>query len=196
MAEKTCHYDCSSYPDKLGPYPDISDIGVFLGYSITAGLAVVIVIGCFLIAYRPDEDPFATKSGVQSNSNFQPNPTDRAIVQRLQPILPSLGLSRQDDHPLHRDMTKAMLTMSDIQLLAGLSILISGFTQIRCGLSAYHWQKLVPSLVCKHHTPLLLDLSSKLSMQTASRARVADLYDGSHGCHVNRGHNSHPLFRF
>jgi hypothetical protein len=36
-----------------------------------------------------------------------------------------------------------MLTMSDLQLLTGLSILISGYTQLHCGLSAYHWQKIV-----------------------------------------------------
>lgn len=33
--------------------------------------------------------------------------------------------------------------MSDLQLLTGLSILISGYSQLRCGLSVYHWQALV-----------------------------------------------------
>lgn len=32
--------------------------------------------------------------------------------------------------------------MSDLQIVTGLSILISGFAQLRCGLSAYHWQVL------------------------------------------------------
>ena len=36
-----------------------------------------------------------------------------------------------------------MLTMSDFQLVTGLSILISGFTQMNTGISAYHWQRLV-----------------------------------------------------
>lgn len=36
-----------------------------------------------------------------------------------------------------------MLTMSDFQLITGLSILISGFTQLDEGISAYHWQRLV-----------------------------------------------------
>jgi hypothetical protein len=36
-----------------------------------------------------------------------------------------------------------MLTMSDFQLITGLSILISGFTQLDTGISAYHWQRLV-----------------------------------------------------
>lgn len=33
--------------------------------------------------------------------------------------------------------------MSDFQLITGLSILISGFTQLPTGISAYHWQRLV-----------------------------------------------------
>lgn len=33
--------------------------------------------------------------------------------------------------------------MSDFQLITGLSILISGFTQLDTGISAYHWQRLV-----------------------------------------------------
>ena len=33
--------------------------------------------------------------------------------------------------------------MSDFQLLSGLSMLIAGYTQLRCGLQVYHWIKLV-----------------------------------------------------
>lgn len=36
-----------------------------------------------------------------------------------------------------------MLLLSDFQLLTGLSIMISGFTQLRCGISIYHWHKVV-----------------------------------------------------
>jgi hypothetical protein len=30
--------------------------------------------------------------------------------------------------------------MSDLQIVTGVSILISGYAQLRCGLSTYHWQ--------------------------------------------------------
>jgi hypothetical protein len=33
--------------------------------------------------------------------------------------------------------------MSDLQILTGFSILISGYVQLRCGLSAFHWQIIV-----------------------------------------------------
>jgi hypothetical protein len=36
-----------------------------------------------------------------------------------------------------------MLIMSDLQLITGLAIMISGFAQLRCGLSTYHWQRTV-----------------------------------------------------
>ncbi|KAI8934952.1 hypothetical protein NX059_008619 [Plenodomus lindquistii] len=39
--------------------------------------------------------------------------------------------------------TKCVLLMSDVQILTGLSILISGYAQLHCGLSVYHWQILV-----------------------------------------------------
>lgn len=39
--------------------------------------------------------------------------------------------------------SKCVLNMSDLQIVTGLSILISGFTQLGCGLSAYHWQIVV-----------------------------------------------------
>src|ERR1700677_4250930 len=33
--------------------------------------------------------------------------------------------------------------MSDLKLMTGFTILISGYTQLHCGLSTYHWQVLV-----------------------------------------------------
>jgi hypothetical protein len=38
---------------------------------------------------------------------------------------------------------QCVLTLSDLQILTGLSILISGYAQLHCGLSVYHWQILV-----------------------------------------------------
>jgi hypothetical protein len=33
--------------------------------------------------------------------------------------------------------------MSDFQLLTGLSVLVSGYTQLRCGLAIYHWERIL-----------------------------------------------------
>lgn len=40
-------------------------------------------------------------------------------------------------------MEKAVLLLSDTQLVTGLAILIAGYSQLNCGLSAYHWQMMV-----------------------------------------------------
>lgn len=40
-------------------------------------------------------------------------------------------------------VNQCVLTLSDLQILTGLSILISGYAQLHCGLSVYHWQILV-----------------------------------------------------
>jgi hypothetical protein len=37
----------------------------------------------------------------------------------------------------------AVLMFSDQQLVTGISILVSGYSQLRCGLSTYHWQIVV-----------------------------------------------------
>ncbi|KAF2800694.1 hypothetical protein K505DRAFT_370017 [Melanomma pulvis-pyrius CBS 109.77] len=171
MLEKSCHYDCSMHPDQLSPYPDISGIGVFLAYAITTGLTVMIMIAYFLVAYRPDEDPFGGKSVSQSDVTFHPNATDMAIVAGIQRLFPFLRGSRRSHHRLYRGFTKAMLTMSDIQLLTGLSIIISGYTQLRCGLSAYHWQKIVNIawFTSTTHLSCLTFLRNYLSQRKAQR---------------------------
>jgi hypothetical protein len=38
---------------------------------------------------------------------------------------------------------QCILNMSDLQIVTGISILISGYAQLRCGISTYHWQVMV-----------------------------------------------------
>lgn len=38
---------------------------------------------------------------------------------------------------------KCILSMSDIQIVTGLSVLISGYSQLHCGLSTFYWQIIV-----------------------------------------------------
>lgn len=35
------------------------------------------------------------------------------------------------------------MTMSDFQLITGFAILLSGYTQLQCGISVYHWERVV-----------------------------------------------------
>jgi hypothetical protein len=54
--------------------------------------------------------------------------------------------------------------MSDLQLLTGLAIMISGFAQLRSGLSTYHWQRIVNTawFICITHLCCLTFLRDHL----------------------------------
>ncbi|KAJ2979292.1 hypothetical protein NQ176_g3350 [Zarea fungicola] len=133
-----CGYDCAKPPATVPPNADISGIGVVTGYVATAGLAIVIIAVFFLFAHDPDNDPFQNQTCVQVRSRtsaFRPNPVDVAIFGSFR---------RRTLQPRFKDAAlKCVLAMSDLQILTGYSILISGYLQLNCGLSAYHWQMLV-----------------------------------------------------
>jgi hypothetical protein len=63
--------------------------------------------------------------------------------------------------------------MSDLQLLTGLAIIISGFAQLRCGLTRYHWQKIVDTawFACVTHLCCLTFLRDHLL-----KNRIAQLW--------------------
>ncbi|CAO2649903.1 Nn.00g011950.m01.CDS01 [Neocucurbitaria sp. VM-36] len=148
MASPTCPVNCSIRPDKLTPYPDISGIGVNLSYTITAGLALCLVLAYYILAYRPDISPFGEATKGTSTASFEiirPNPIDNCLLfwrigkHGNGPIVNS----SVSDNRIRSALIRCMLIISDFQLIAGLSTLISGFAQLRCGISTYHWQKIV-----------------------------------------------------
>ncbi|KAF2828419.1 hypothetical protein CC86DRAFT_380367 [Ophiobolus disseminans] len=156
MSANTCSYDCRNPPKQPEPEPDVSGIGVTLAYTITAGLAVCIFIAYYCCAYRPDVDPFHQAGeprdqgkGKTPNASFRTNPIDDYILcWRIKPHHPNIHASRnQPESARHSRIQKAfincMLLMSDFQLITGLAIMISGYARLRCGLSAYHWHKIV-----------------------------------------------------
>lgn len=52
-------------------------------------------------------------------------------------------LSWRPSRRLEYAMEKSVLILSDTELVTGLGILIAGYTQLTCGISAYHWQIMV-----------------------------------------------------
>jgi hypothetical protein len=186
MSAGTCSHDCSRRLTELSPEPDITGIGVStssplaahlissdannkkisLSYTITAGLAVLIVILYYIFAYSPHSDPFSGSSkdaGQQSGRVHQPNPIDTYILfwrspgvrkgasiasvapVKLRRINPALTQVRFPTcfNQTRTNGTKCMLIMSDLQLITGLTIMLSGFLQLNCGLSTYHWQRVI-----------------------------------------------------
>jgi len=137
--------DCSrSFPD-VTPYPDISGIGVVVGYAATGFIVVSILTFYYVLAFQHDLDPFRKKDetvGGGQAASFRPNPIDSLVYGALKKIHLRKPNSTQISHRLNTSLIKCVLSMSDIQIVNGISILISGYVSIG-SLSIYHWQVLV-----------------------------------------------------
>ncbi|KAJ5696149.1 hypothetical protein N7536_006561 [Penicillium majusculum] len=117
------------------PVPDNNDItgqGVIANYVATAGIAVLLIIIYFFVVYDPALDPFRKTDQDSSNHSFRPNPVDEIILRTVRHIPKRLMGDR-----------KCILAMSDLQIVTGLSILISGYAQLHQGISSYHWMVIV-----------------------------------------------------
>ena len=134
-----------------------------MGYVVTAFLVILITSSYYLFTYQPDLDPFrqSDDAGDQTAvSRYRSNPIDKVILQWVAKWLPrnpeeeNASYSRVEEALIKvcarigmrtgsLTVLKCVLNMSDLQIVTGLSILISGFTQLSCGLSAYHWQIVV-----------------------------------------------------
>ncbi|KAH6614342.1 hypothetical protein C7974DRAFT_74404 [Boeremia exigua] len=133
-------------PTELAPDPDISGIGVTVAYTSTAALALLLVIADYIFVYHPDTASAADREGIKHDHPSKVNPIDEYLLYwRLGTNREIRGIERWGEKGLRvkNAATHAILTMSDFQLVTGLSILISGFTQLDSGISAYHWQRLV-----------------------------------------------------
>jgi hypothetical protein len=86
--------------------------------------------------------------------------------------------------------------MSDLQIVTGISILLSGYAQLRCGLSTYHWQDALSpdlhysdsqqadhglgSLLLQPYTHVMPDLSAKPLAPISRPKTVAVDRDADH----------------
>ncbi|KAF2805838.1 uncharacterized protein BDZ99DRAFT_574127 [Mytilinidion resinicola] len=99
----------------LLPDADISGIGAILGFSITSYLTLLLLIVNYAFVFDPHR--------WGENGRRYTNPLDLKL----------LGFIRNG----------SVLILSDTQLVTGLAILSSGYSQLNCGISAYHWQIMV-----------------------------------------------------
>ena len=96
---------------------------VLVGFLATAYLTFIIVNVYYLNGYVPDE--------------FL-NSIDRGIINTLWRKARSRPAKIWE--PTFRN---AVLMFSDQQLVTGLALLTSGYAQLRCGISSYHWQMII-----------------------------------------------------
>ncbi|KAJ5922724.1 hypothetical protein N7516_010427 [Penicillium verrucosum] len=154
MAESV-HVDCSAPPGPYEPDNDISGAGIVVSYISTAALAVLIIIVYYLTVYDPWVDPFenADPDAAQEGLMWdQINPLDDFILGLLRSgpayiskrVLDSRKLlSPRARSRLERVLIKCLLVMSDLQIVTGFAILLSGFTQLESGLEALKWRTIL-----------------------------------------------------
>ncbi|RTE81097.1 hypothetical protein BHE90_004416 [Fusarium euwallaceae] len=139
-----------SYPE---PYEDIEGVGVLVGFLGTAWLMIAMLLVYYLVFYDPELDPFADKSCQgRTQAVFKANPIDEMLLGFIRrcnrKILGRFGCFGKDGPSpslsrLRQSMTRCILNFVDVQLIAGLGILISGFLSLNQELSAYHWSMVV-----------------------------------------------------
>ncbi|KAL4744627.1 hypothetical protein BDW72DRAFT_208869 [Aspergillus terricola var. indicus] len=114
---------------------------VVIGYVGAAGITVVLIICHYLVAYEPTLDPFPDENTVGYRSvPFRPNPVDLMILRYIKwPFRGFVARVFSSWTYLNTPLTSSILAVSDLQLAAGTAILISGYAQLQCGLSSYHW---------------------------------------------------------
>ncbi|KAJ5523842.1 hypothetical protein N7494_010492 [Penicillium frequentans] len=190
MAE-SCNFNCSAPQVPYLPDSDISGAGVVVNYVATAALAVLIIFVYYVTIHDPSIDPFnTTRGGALSDRH---NPLDDLLLRCLRsgPAYISkhvLG-SRQILSPrawsqLERVLIKVksihsghtshicLLLMSDLQIVTGFAILLSGFTQFQCGLAALNWRIILDLawFSCLTHLSCLTMLRRHLYTHTFERA--------------------------
>lgn len=121
----------------------------------------------YLVVYDPMQDPFRKTHQDTLRSSFRPNPVDVVFLQTLRKLSKRVFSWRR-----HRisarverifikvfcelmtyfkpvgsiccsNILQCTLSMGDLQILTGLSILISGYAQMSKDLSSYHWMVIV-----------------------------------------------------
>lgn len=160
----------------LSPYADISGIGVVAAFVGTAFIALFLVICNYLIAYKPKANPFSTApddrlegscahcgqgvaslpastAGTRSKKDdadwWHPNPIDTMFLDWIRDVTPRRMpfLARFSSRRIGDAFVECIISFSDVQLLTGIAILVSGFLSLGYGpgptISAYHWQMVV-----------------------------------------------------
>ncbi|KAF3001832.1 hypothetical protein E8E13_003819 [Curvularia kusanoi] len=140
--------DCANHPTTARPNADITGIGISLAWLITAGLALSLVIASYFIAYRPDFNPFTLENtGLQSErgSYLKSNPIDYLFLKwRLRKATVQVSAEAElQSNRIREALTLCMLTMSDYQLITGLAVLISAYSQLNSGISTLQWDRVI-----------------------------------------------------
>ncbi|KAI4657181.1 uncharacterized protein J4E79_007797 [Alternaria viburni] len=115
----------------LLPDSDLSGIGVILGFSISAYLTLLLLIIHYITVHNVHQ--------AKITSNTHTNAVDHRVLTFIRSRIFSWTPSRRFQYAIE----KSVLILSDLNLVTGTAILVAGYSQLKCGISAYHWQMMV-----------------------------------------------------
>jgi hypothetical protein len=145
--------NCTSYPP-LQPNPDISGLGVYvtrtiwnfdtpmtwltlcpvlIGFLVPPILTLLLCIVQFLINQE-------CSTRIDKAAKLKARQALRMITGLFGR---EIKLSAKSSNKWISAIEGSILAASDQQVVIGISILISGFTQLKSGISSYHWQSVV-----------------------------------------------------
>ncbi|KAJ3539856.1 hypothetical protein NM208_g5315 [Fusarium decemcellulare] len=123
-----CLFDARG--DEIEPYGDVGGPGVLAGFLGTAWIAVFFVILHYVVVFDPEQNPFEVTERAAVDEPARPwkaNPID---------LLAKNLIRKGTGRPKART---SVLSMCDVQIVTGLGILISGYSDLPKGISAYHF---------------------------------------------------------
>ncbi|KAI0805263.1 hypothetical protein GGR55DRAFT_286210 [Xylaria sp. FL0064] len=128
-----------SEPPPLTSNPDVSGVGVLIGFLGTGFFALALAAIHYALAYGPARDPFGQGAVVKW---WKPNPIDVIFLKWLRG-LPGIRNLAPRFSRLGNVFDEAILQLCDIQIATGVAVLLSGFIGLKCDISTYHWQTIV-----------------------------------------------------
>ncbi|KAI0150101.1 hypothetical protein F4776DRAFT_192444 [Hypoxylon sp. NC0597] len=134
-----------SDPLAITTEPDISGLGVLVGFLSTAYIILVIIVVYYVFGYDPTLNPFGTAEQ-DTLIRARPNPFDQLVLKVARWAICIDALQWQafyKDGRLAAAFDKCAINMADIQIINGLGILITGSVLLPQKLSALHWKMIV-----------------------------------------------------
>ncbi|KAI1404359.1 hypothetical protein F4819DRAFT_139444 [Hypoxylon fuscum] len=132
-------------PLKIHPEPDISGLGVFIGFMSTSYILFFIIVVYYIFGYDPTANPFGTAENC-TPTRSRPNPFDQLVLKAARRILCVDALQWQalyKNGRLAAAFDRCTINMADVQIVNGIAILIAGSVLLPQRLAALHWKMVV-----------------------------------------------------
>ncbi|KFA80079.1 hypothetical protein S40288_11363 [Stachybotrys chartarum IBT 40288] len=167
----SCSYSCTEIPGPLEENGDISGLGVVVGFTTMGWVTVAVLVAYYLFAFDPSDDPFAVDPK-RPHPHHRPNPIDVAIFKRTRRLRNLVRRGEYYGSVMERILNKCILRSADAQLVTGIAIIVSGYSNLRCGISTYHWHSVVylTWFSCLTHLSALSFLRRYFHLRPAARS--------------------------